>query len=229
MSSVLPPGPIPCDPTHSPHPLDLLTVPVELRLSVYEILFADMVTVIGNWRGRYSPNAYLNKADDSVSHRFGSSLVLRACRQIYREALPVLNWQKTLYLHRGAHLSSVPRLVNGNRVRSIILRMQFGGTSEFSEFATALRPLCMPGIGLSNLTSLQIKVDPVNAKSTQYNSSVLRIGLLSALRKIQKTNQQLSLVLESASPEQNLISLKLAIASTVSCPGVSASACQRTT
>lgn len=212
---------------HSPHPIGLLTIPLELRLSIYDLLFAHLVTNIVNRLGTCSPNSYLNKADDRVSRRYGSAQILRVCRQTYREALTVLNWQKTVYLNRGAHLSSVPRLTDGHRVQSIILRMNWEETSDIREFATSLRPLCMPSISFSNLSSLRIEIDPVKTQFNRYNSRVLRIGVLSALGKIQQTNKQLTLILESASTGRSLISLKLATASAVRRAGVSAPACQR--
>ncbi len=217
---------MPCDPPQNPQPFELLKLPWEIRLNVYDVLLTHMVTTISNISMTTSPNFYINKANDRVEHRQGAMQVLRQllplCRQVRREVLENLDSYRTLLLYRGAHLASLPRLVDASRVETITLRMQFKETSGFSEVVTALRPLYMSGIHLDRLSSLHVKVEPLRIRVAQFKTPFLRTAILFALQEIQKTHKRLTVIRESDLTDNNVLSLMLTTPKRETCPGVSA-------
>lgn len=215
-------------------PPNLVTIPPEMRLHIYAYLFGERTAVmtkrsdIGNICRRRVRVARID--EDVLSRTNRSSQVLRVCRKIFYEALPVLYSSTRFYLHSGAHLGSLSRHIDCNSVRSILLRLHFrmhDRIEDADSAEAALRPLCMDGLILPSLTSLQIKVNPIKSKDsltarTEAQNKEMQVAALSKILQIQGSRKQLTSLFVTEPQTGDVIGFRLATAGAVIHDGVGA-------
>lgn len=204
-------------------PIDLLTVPAEVRHELYKWLFAKRVTTMTSIRILQSratsstpPEIVYSPDNDMMSRTERSSQILRTCRMIFHEAVVVLYGNTTFYLHGGAHLSSLKRYVDCRNIQNIILRTQLEDTSWCGRFDSAVGPLFIGELVFPSLRSFQIKIrikNPnrkIDSNELPIETKIVRGETLSRTLQVQKSHGQLNLLLESYCQGGDLVAFRLA-------------------
>lgn len=203
-----------------PHPADLLTLAVEVRLDIYAHVFGNSVAMMTNDMfnlRRADPMALgsrvaTDKNRDQIYRRQRSSQILRVCGKIYHEALPVLYANTTFYIHAGAHLVSLHRLVNWNNVRTVILRMEVENSLDFLKDDVEMLRLRLEGVVFPRLTSLQIFISKIDVEPT-FDARFLRVHTLFSILRVQLSHHQLCLFFEREPRQESEIAFRLVTAS----------------
>lgn len=198
-------------PFRGSNPAVLVTLPAEVRLAIYGFLFRKRVAMMRNgvasnrearrsnltYRGGKGGKTKLIKIDetqDQMTRTERSSQLLRVCRSIHDEALPVLYDDTLFYLYGGAHIVSLHTLAHNESVRTIVLRLDVEETDDYLDFESQMRPLSSEVITFPNLKSLQIKIKlhtfSYRSDRRKMDASFIRIDtLFSMLRVVTPQNQ----------------------------------------
>jgi hypothetical protein len=211
-------------PAGKPHPTHLLALPPEIRLCLYNQVFGKSMMLIRSFpdyfatdeakrkaikkakekakekarleNRRYDDKEKIELRSDAYCDTQRSSQVLRVCKTIYQEALPVLYSNTAFYLYDGANLATLSGRFDRRSVRTVAFRMQVEECEKYMEVINAMKPLYLAEAALPSLTSLQIRIDALPHKlqgviGVFYKRYIRYVALCRILR-IQKSHEKLS-------------------------------------
>jgi hypothetical protein len=209
-------------------PVGLLALPPEIRLLLYHILFDKRVFMILSIQDERANNAAEKKARSKKRSynqrqnrwrridRFGrlarSAQFLRACKTIYREALPVLYSNTSFYLHGGVRLTPFLRYYPGCHLQNITIRMDVEQDMNYQRVATALQPLDVPEASFPNLASLQIRINALypGYRVRVFGKRFIRYVTLRKILRIQASHDKLGCLFERKIPSGTVVGFRLA-------------------
>lgn len=130
----------------------LLTLPAEIRLRIYDLLLVSRFDRMVNpsWAvGKTCPTKALLRSTPALRRRMLEPEILRACKQIYREAIPILYSGNVFNVNTPEHMLRLMAQIGPTNIKLVkSLDMWVPWMADISPWLTLLNALSKRATGL---------------------------------------------------------------------------------